>query len=257
MLATLCVVLGLLVGSFLNVVIARGPVDESVVRPGSRCPRCATPIAARDNVPVLSWLLLRGRARCCGEPISVRYPLVELATAAAFGLLAARTGPAWVLPALLYLAAISVALAVIDVDTMRLPVGIVRPAYPVAVVLLGGAALAARDVAAGWRMFAGCAVAWCLYRLLHAIRPAAMGYGDVRLSGVLGLYLGWVGWANVAVGLFGGFLVGGVAGLGLVVAGRHKLSSSIPYGPYLLVGAWVGLLEGGPIAAAYLHASGF
>jgi leader peptidase (prepilin peptidase) / N-methyltransferase len=84
-----------------------------------------------------------------------------------------------------------------------------------------------------------------------------MGYGDVRLSGVLGLYLGWAGWANVAVGLFGGFLVGGLAGIGFVLAGRRKLSGSIPYGPYMLVGAWIGLLAGGPIAAAYLRASGF
>ena len=84
-----CAVVGLLVGSFLNVVVARVPAGESVVRPGSRCPRCGAPIAARDNVPVVSWLLLRGRARCCGYPISWRYPLVELLTAASFALVAA------------------------------------------------------------------------------------------------------------------------------------------------------------------------
>src|SRR3954471_4288776 len=85
----LAAVLGLLVGSFLNVVIARVPAGESIVRPGSRCPRCGAPIASRDNVPVVSWLLLRGRARCCGAPIGRRYPLVELVTAASFALVAA------------------------------------------------------------------------------------------------------------------------------------------------------------------------
>jgi leader peptidase (prepilin peptidase)/N-methyltransferase len=248
--------LGLLIGSFLNVVIARVPVDESVVRPPSRCPACGEAIAPRDNVPVLSWVLLRARARYCGVRIPVRYPLVEVGTAAAFGLIAARTGPSWLLPALLYLAAISIALAVIDIDTMRLPFGIVAPSYPVAAVLLGIAALATRNGTAAWRMLAGAAVLWGVYRVLHAIYPAGMGYGDVRLSGVLGLYLGWTGWANVWVGLVAGFFVGGLAGLGFVLAGRRKLGSSIPYGPYLLAGAWIGLLAGEPIARWYLGLSG-
>lgn len=256
-LVTLCIILGLVVGSFLNVVIARVPAGESVVRPGSRCPACGEPVTPRDNVPVLSWLLLRGRARCCSARISARYPLVEALTAAAFGFLAAATGLAWELPALLYLAALSIALAVIDIDTLRLPFAIVDPSYVVAAVLLAIPVVAARDLAAAGRTLAGAAIAWGLYMALRLIYPHGMGYGDVHLSGVLGLYLGWAGWANVAVGLFAGFFIGGLAGIGFVLAGRRTLRSSIPYGPYLLAGAWVGLLAGPPIAAAYLRASGF
>jgi leader peptidase (prepilin peptidase)/N-methyltransferase len=259
----LCAAAGLVIGSFLNVVIVRVPVGESVVRPVSRCFACAEPLASRDNVPIVSWLLLRGRARCCGVRIPVRYPLVEAGTAVFFALLAGWTGgPSWTLPALLYLvallylAALSVALAVIDINTSRLPVVLVAPAYPAAGALLGVASLARHDGTAAWRSVMGAAVLWGVYRLLHAIYPAGMGYGDVRLAGVLGLYLGWVGWANVAVGMFAGFIVGGLAGLAFVLSGRRKLRGSIPYGPYLLAGSWIGLLVGDPIAGWYLRAAG-
>lgn len=127
---------GLAIGSFLNVVVWRVPRGESVAHPPSACPRCGHVIRPRDNVPVLSWLVLRGRCRDCAAPISARYPLVEAGTAVLFGLTAWFAGPAWVLPALLYLAAVSVALALIDIDTKRLPNAIVLPSYPVALGLL-------------------------------------------------------------------------------------------------------------------------
>ncbi|MBV9486486.1 MAG: prepilin peptidase, partial [Frankiaceae bacterium] len=113
--------LGLAIGSFLNVVIWRVPRDESVVHPGSHCPNCDTEIGARDNIPVLSWLLLRGKCRHCGNPISIRYPLVELGTAGLFVAFAIHFGIHAVLPAYLYLAAVGVALAMIDIDLQRLP----------------------------------------------------------------------------------------------------------------------------------------
>jgi leader peptidase (prepilin peptidase)/N-methyltransferase len=161
-----CAVLGLVVGSFLNVVIARVPAGESIVRPGSRCPHCGTPIAPRDNVPVLSWLLLRGRARCCGTRISPLYPLVEAGTALAFAAVAAWVGAErqaggwpppdpWFLSAFLFLAALTVCLTVIDVQVFRLPFWIVAPAYPVAGVLLGAASLASRDGGSAVRMLVG------------------------------------------------------------------------------------------------------
>lgn len=254
---TLCAFLGLLVGSFLNVVIARVPAAESVIRPGSRCPACGVPIAPRDNVPVISWLLLRGRARCCGVRISAHYPLVEVATAVGWGAVAAWTGPDRALPALLYLAAVSIALAVIDLQTFRLPFWIVAPSYPVAAVLLGVSVLASPDRAGvAVRVLAGVAIWWGLYRLLHLIHPKGMGYGDVRLAGLLGLYAGWAGWAAVAVGLVAGFFAGGMVSLTLLATGRRKLSSSIPYGPYLLVGAWTGLVAGDRIADWYLRIAG-
>ena len=129
-------VLGLAIGSFLNVVIWRVPRHESIVSPPSHCPGCDVPIAPRDNVPVLSWLVLRGRCRHCRNPISARYPLVELATGVLFALMVWRFGLAWELPAYLYLAAIAVALALIDIDVHRLPNAIVLPSYPVMAVLL-------------------------------------------------------------------------------------------------------------------------
>ena len=252
--------LGLIIGSFLNVVVARVPAAESIVRPGSRCPACLVPIAPRDNVPLMGWLLLRGRARCCGVRISARYPLVEAGTAVAFGGVVwwglHRPGTAAALPALLYLAGISIALALIDLDTFRLPFVIVAPAYPVSLVLLGAASWAGHDGRSAVRMLLGGAVLWGLYRLLHLIYPAGMGYGDVRLAGVLGLYLGWVGWSALAVGTFSGFLVGGVVGVVLLASGRAKLRGAIPYGPYLLTGAWLGLLVGSQVGHWYLRSMG-
>ena len=212
--------LGLLVGSFLNVVIARVPAQESVVRPGSRCPACGAAIPPWLNVPVLSWLLLRGRARCCGARISWRYPAVEAATGVAFAAVAAWLGASWALPAYLLLAAASIALAAIDVDTQRLPIVVVAPTFVAGMALLALASLAGSRPGAGVRAVAGAAVLWLLYRLLHAFSPRGMGYGDVRLAAVIGLFLGWLGWDRLAVGAFLGFLVGGLFGLVLILAGR-------------------------------------
>jgi len=251
---------GLVIGSFLNVVVARVPAGVSVVRPASRCPHCETPIRPRDNVPLFGWLLLRGRARCCDARISVRYPLVEAGTAIAFGAVAwwalQRMATTWALPAFVYLAALTIALALIDLDTLRLPFVLVAPAYPVSAALLGLASWATHDGASAVRMLVGGAVLWSLYRLLHLVYPAGMGYGDVRLSGVLGLYLGWLGWAPLAVGTFLGFLVGGLAGAVLLALRRTGLRSAIPYGPYLLCGAWLGAVAGAPLGEWYLHAMG-
>ncbi len=265
MLIAACALVGLVIGSFLNVVVARVPEGESVVSPPSRCPRCGAPVAARDNVPVLSWLLLRGRARCCGGRISARYPLVELGTALSFGLVAwwaaHEQQQGWppghpALPAFLYLAAISIALALIDIDTFRLPFWIVAPSYPVAAVLLGLASAVERDGASAVRMLVGGAALWGLYRLLHLINPRGMGYGDVRLAGVLGMYLGWLGWGQLVVGGFLGFAVGALGGLLLVALRRGGLKTNIPFGPYMLVGAWLAVVWGDSVAGWYLRASG-
>jgi len=249
-------VLGLLVGSFLNVVVYRVPRGESVVRPGSRCPGCGTPIAPRDNVPVVSWLLLRGRARCCGQRIPARYPLVELATGAAFAAVAAWLGPSWALPAFWYLAAISIALALIDVAVHRLPDPIVLPSYPVGAALLGLASLAEHDGASVLRAAIGGVVLWLLYLVLVLLYPAGMGLGDVKLAGVLGMYLGWLGWSQLLVGAFLGFLLGGVIGLGLMLAGRAGRKTMIPFGPFMLAGAWLAVAIAEPVSRWYLGFSG-
>ncbi len=247
--------LGLAIGSFLNVVVWRVPRGESVVHPPSACPRCGHAVRPRDNVPVLSWLLLRGRCRDCGEPIARRYPLVEAGTAVLFAAVAVWSGPGWETPALLYLAAVSVALTLIDLDVQRLPDAIVLPSYPVALALLALASwnpTGAPDWGALLRALAGGAVLLAGYFALVLVYPRGMGLGDVKLAGLLGLYLAWAGWAELAVGAFAAFVLGGVVAVALLVTGRARRGSGIPFGPWMLAGAWVGLVLGGPLARWYL-----
>ncbi|TAK69553.1 MAG: prepilin peptidase [Actinomycetota bacterium] len=237
-----CTLLGLLVGSFLNVVIWRVPRGESVVRPGSHCPGCGHRVRGRDNIPVVSWLLLRGRCRDCGTVIGWRYPLVELGTGALFGLLAWHFGASWALPAFLYLAAAGTALAVIDLDVRRLPDAIVLPSYLVGGLLLLVPAIADGDWSAYLRAWLGAAALYGFYFALAFIYPAGMGWGDVKLAGVLGLFLGWLGWAELVVGAFFGFVLGGVVGIVLMVTGRAGRKSALPFGPFMLLGALVAIL---------------
>lgn len=243
--------LGLAVGSFLNVVIERVPRDESLLWPASRCPRCLTPIKPWHNVPVLGWLVLRGRCAGCRGRISPRYPLVELATAVLFVAVTARFGPTPVLPAYLYLAAISVALAVIDFDVRRLPNVIVLPSYLVGAVLLVPAAVADADWWAAGRGLLAMAGLGLFYLVLAVLYPGGMGLGDVKLAGLLGLYLGWLGWSSVLIGAFTGFLLGGLVGAVLLVSGRASRKTAMPFGPYMLAGALLALFIAGPVAAWY------
>ncbi len=254
LLAGFCSLLGLVIGSFLNVVIWRVPRGESVVSPPSACPRCGKPISPRDNIPVVSWLLLAGQCRTCNERISPRYPLVELGTAILFGLAAWRVGLAWELPAFLYLAAISIALALIDIDVRRLPNAIVLPSYAVATVLLGGAALVEGEPGLLVRMAIAGAALYAFYFVLAFL--GGMGFGDVKLAGVLGMYLAFLGWEHVVVGLFLGFLVGGLSGTVLMITRRAGRKSKIPFGPYMLVGAWLAIFVGDLIADTYLRFAG-
>lgn len=252
MLVALCALLGLLVGSFLNVVIWRVPRDESLVRPPSHCPGCGEPIGVRDNVPVLSWLVLRGRCRHCGVRISARYPLVEIGTAALFGLMAWHLGPDPALPAFLYLSAVGIALALIDLDHKRLPFALTMPSYPVALVLLSAAVVLERDFGRFVTMAAGLVGLFGLYRLLHAISPRGMGYGDVMLSGILGLFLGYLGLGALLVGAFTGFLLGSLGGLLLITVRRAGLKSHVPFGPYMIAGTLIAVFAGESIARAYV-----
>ena len=252
----LVAVVGLAVGSFHNVVVWRVPRGESVVRPPSACPACATPIRPRDNVPVAGWLLLKGRCRDCDAGISGRYPLVELATALLFGVLAARLGLDPVLPAYLYLAAVGLALALIDLDHHRLPDALTLPSYPVAVLLLGLAALAGSGSGSLVRALLGGAAMYAVYFALCLAHPRGMGFGDVKLAGVLGLYTGWLGWGSWSVGLFLGFLFGGVFGIALVASGRGGRKTKVPFGPFMLLGVLVAVLAGERLASAYLALTG-
>jgi leader peptidase (prepilin peptidase)/N-methyltransferase len=205
----------------------------------------------RSNVPVLSWVLLRGRCRDCGTRISARYPGVELLTAVVFALLAARFGAAWALPAFLYLAAVGVALAFIDYDTRRLPDVIVLPSIAVGAVLL----LAPAAGQAAWgsyvRALLGALVLFGFYFVVWFVYPKGMGFGDVKLAGLLGLHLAWLGWGALVVGAFLGFLIGAVVGVALMIGHRAGRRSAIPFGPSMCAGALLGILIGPAIAGWY------
>jgi len=256
-------VLGLIIGSFLNVVVWRLPRGESLSHPGSACPKCGHAIRWWDNIPVVSWLLLRAKCRDCGEPISGRYPAVEVATGVFFGGIAL-----WVITgglpvqsdfaviiataSFLYLAAITVALALIDLDIHKLPNKIVLPAYIVGFVTLAGASIVEGDYGQILRSVIGAAILFVAYFIMAIVRPGGMGFGDVKLAGVLGLYLGWLGWGELAVGAFAAFVLGGVFSIVLILLKKVTRKSGIPFGPWMLLGAWVGTFAGGIIASGYL-----
>ncbi|MEZ5189580.1 MAG: prepilin peptidase [Schumannella sp.] len=261
--------LGLAIGSFLNVVVYRVPSGRSLT-PDSACPKCGTAIRKRDNIPVLSWLLLRGRCRGCHEPISARYPLVEAGTAVAFLLVTARFGPAVLdaatatdavagaieLVAFLVLTAVSIALALIDLDTKRLPNAIVVPTLIAGTVLLAAAALVRGDLVALAGAALGGAGLFVLYLVLALVSRGGMGMGDVKLAAVLGLYLGFLGWGNLLVGAFAAFVFGGVFGLALMLIRRAGRRSAIPFGPWMILGAWLGIFAGELLARSYFDAVG-
>lgn len=261
---------GLVIGSFLNVVVYRVPAGILLTRE-SRCPHCGAGVKPWQNVPVVSWLALRGRCASCTAAISARYPLVELATGMAFvgvvwvfldtlrlAPLPQRPEPLywWALTAVvvayLYFAAITIALTLIDLETHRLPNAIVLPSY----LVVGGLFVLACVLGAGWaallRAAIGGAILYAFYFLLRLIRPAGMGGGDVKLAGVVGICLAWLGWGPLIVGAFAAFLLGGVFGIALLLARRAGRRTAIPFGPWMLAGAWVGILAGDTIARLYL-----
>jgi leader peptidase (prepilin peptidase)/N-methyltransferase len=247
---------GLLVGSFLNVLIARVPEGRSIVRPGSRCPGCGAAIRPYDNIPVLSWLLLRGRCRDCGRRISAQYPLVEAATAAVWVVLAlwamGEGGVPGLLPLLLVLSAVGLALGVIDVQHHRLPDALVLPLYPMTVVGL----LLAGFLDARWPVVPGLAGAVSWLALIGGLWVLSggrgMGFGDVKLAPVLGATLGWVSLGSSVVGLMLAFVLGAVVGLTLMAMRRAGATSRVPFGPFLLGGALLGLLVGPAATDLYL-----
>jgi leader peptidase (prepilin peptidase)/N-methyltransferase len=261
---------GLAIGSFLNVVIYRVPIGKSVVYPASACPNCGSGIHAYDNVPLVSWIALHGRCRSCSAPISARYPLVELGTGLLFFVvslpLAAQLAAVQptvtmiasglTLVAYLYLAAVSVALSFIDIEHHRLPDKIVLPSYAVSALLLSGASILTGDYAALLRGAIGLAAMAAGYFLLAILWRGGMGFGDVKLAGVLGLYLGFAGWGPLAVGSLAAFFLGGAFGLVLILMRKSTRKSGIPFGPWMLLGAWVGILFGNWIWNGYLSLFG-
>lgn len=269
---------GLLIGSFLNVVAYRVPAHISLLRE-SRCPHCDAPIRPWQNVPVVSWMALRGRCANCKARISVRYPIVEAVTGVAFAVVTwwglavygpstgseavgASTGSvtvdeAWalglVIVAFLYFVAISIVLTLIDLDTHRLPNSIVLPSYLVAGILFTTAAWLTGEWGALLGAGVGMAALYLFYFLLRAVRPGGMGGGDVKLAGVIGIYLGWLGWGALAVGTFAAFLYGGLFGVVLMLLRRAGRKTAIPFGPWMILGAWTGVFAGEAVGRWYVR----
>jgi leader peptidase (prepilin peptidase)/N-methyltransferase len=234
---------GAVIGSFLNVVAHRVPLGESLVSPGSHCPHCDAPVKPYDNVPVVSWLVLRGRCRNCGAPISPRYPLVELLTAIVFAAVVAVRGFDDDLVLELPFVALLIALAAIDLDHRILPNKIVYPmaAYGVIATLLVDRGDLAENLIAGAGAFAFLLLAVIAY-------PRGMGMGDVKLAGAMGLYLG----LSIIPALLAAFLSGSVVGVVILAregaAGRKK---AVPFGVFLALGGIVGVLAGPELIDAY------
>ena len=252
LLIVVCGAFGLAIGSFLNVVIYRVPRKESIVTPPSACPSCGTELAVRDNIPVLSWVLLRGKCRACGAPISWQYPVVELLTAGLFAGVAARFGYDWAVPAYLALFAGLVALSWIDVERMVLPKAIVYPVSVMVALLL----LIPAGVYGAWHSYW---VAWAfaggwflLFYLMWFASPRLLGFGDVRLAPALGLSLGWLGWRYVVLGFFAANVIGAVIGIGLIVAKKAERQSRVPYGVFLAAGTAVAVFAGPELLRPFL-----
>lgn len=250
-------VLGLLFGSFANVVIYRVPAGQSVVRPPSACPKCATELGVLDNIPVLSWLLLRGRCRACSARISARYPVVELLTAGLFALVGSRI-EGINLVAYLPLVWVLVVLAFIDLDHKLLPNKIVLPATVAGLVLFAMAGAFGPGFDSYIRGLVAGVASFAVFLMMAIISPRGMGMGDVKLSFLLGLSLGYLGSDGVTaagrtfIGFFIAFSAGAVGGLIFAVAKRAGVKAEIPFGPYLALGTVVSILWGSAMVEAWL-----
>lgn len=261
--------IGALIGSFLNVVIHRVPREESIVFPNSRCPSCATAIRPYDNVPVLSFLILRGRCRACGVSIHKRYPAVEALTALLFGLVFLHDGLTLALPFDLIFVAALVALVFIDAEHMILPDVITLPGFIFALIVrvfipnTEGLAFLSEGLLEGWPVWAlslagalfGAAIGggslWLMGWLWERLRGVeAMGLGDVKMMFMVGAFLGW---QLTALTLFLGVISGSVIGVGLMLWRRERdMQMLLPFGIFLGIGAIASLLAGRQIIDWYL-----
>ncbi|HEV2755402.1 MAG TPA: prepilin peptidase [Actinomycetota bacterium] len=257
LLVTFTGVLGLIFGSFGTVAAWRIPRRENIVTGRSHCPRCGAMIRAFDNVPVLSWLLLRGRCRNCGNPISIRYPLTELATGILFALSAAKFG--WSVETFVYAAFFwaLVVLTSIDIDHKLLPNRIVYPSFVLGWIGLAAAALVDDDPGRLVDAAVGAAIFGGLLFLVSFVgeivyKKTAMGLGDVKLAFVLGTFLGYDRLALVPMAMFMSFLSGAVIGLIVIKVAGGDRRTEVPFGPFLVLGTVLALFVGEPLVDAYV-----
>ena len=245
-------------GSFLNVCIYRIPAELSVVKPRSRCPKCMTDLAWRDNIPIFGWLMLRGKCRYCKVPISPRYPIIELITAILFTLVWLRfpyqpaVGPYWVLVFGLILG------SMVDIDEMWLPdrctIGgmIIGPVFSFLIPAMHGTD---SHVIALIRSLVGLAFGFGLLWSVGffgkmVFKKDAMGFGDVKLMGALGAFLGF---ESIVFIVFVSSLLGSIIGVSLITLGQKEWQSRIPFGPYIALAALIWLLGGSAWWDAYMN----
>jgi leader peptidase (prepilin peptidase) / N-methyltransferase len=241
----LAFVLGLVIGSFLNVVAYRLPRGESLAHPPSRCPNCGAPVRPYDNIPVVSWLVLRGRCRNCGNPISARYPLVELATGLLFAAVVLAKDDAIDIALGLLLVTALVPIVLIDFEHRLIPNRITLPA-----AIAGLVAIVALDLDFLPEALIAGAAAGGFFFLAAALYPRGMGMGDVKLAGLLGLYLG----RAVGPALFAALILGVLVGA-LIIARKGAAAgrkTAVPFGPFLAIGGLLGFFFGEDLANDYL-----
>lgn len=257
--AVVVVLFGLILGSFMNVVIYRVPRKESIAWPGSHCPGCDADIGVLENIPILSFIVLRGRCRHCGAPISWQYPLVEATTAVLMLSAYLHYGQTLMFIAAAIFLWVLLALSVIDIQFQKIPNVIV---VPVGAVALAAAAaqlfLPARylplvDGAGAQNAFIGFAIGGGLLMAIALVRPGGMGGGDVKLAAFMGIFLG----RYILVGLFLGFLFGSIAGVFSMLALHKTRKDLLPFGPYLALGSLLTLVYGPAIWHWYAALSGF
>jgi leader peptidase (prepilin peptidase)/N-methyltransferase len=243
---TAAALFGTIIGSFLNVVVWRLPRGESLTTPRSRCPECEAPIRARDNIPILSWLLLRGRCRDCGTPISARYPLVELSTGAlAAGVVAANWDDSLPIALGLVLVLLCVPVALIDYDVQKIPNVLLAPAALAALAF--GLALDIDFVPE--QLIAG-AAAGGFFLAAALLKPGGMGMGDVKFVTTLGLLLGRAVAPAIFIALLSGLVVSAVIVSRVGVEAGRK--TKIPFGVFLAAGGLIAAFIGDQIVAEYL-----
>ncbi len=252
-LAVACALAGLYVGTYLNLVIDRVPQKKPMRPVRTGCRNCLDADSATSRLPLLPWVVRRQRCPTCGEPVSLRYPVVELITSGLFAAAAIRLGADAALPAFLVFFACLVAVSTIDLELQIIPNRIVYPTILVSLPLLALAALAKGDVDPLVTALAGAAIAFAILLVVHLISPASMGFGDVRLAFILGLFLGWFDLSHVAIGLFVGFSLGAIVGLGLMLFGGRTRKDSVSFGPFLAAGAAVAVLFGNPLLEWWLQ----